>query len=300
LTSSPGLARRARWRIVRDHRATVVGLVLFGALAVLAVGAPLLSPFDPAAQSTADRLSAPGHGHLLGRDTFGRDVASRLVWGGRVSLVVGLTSVAVGCVLGTACGLVAGSSSRQVEQVLMRLVDALMAFPSLLLGLLVAAVLGAGLERLILAIGIVLAPSFGRLAYGATLSLRGVDFVVAAQAMGASRLRILSRHVLPSMLNEIVVLASLLTASAIRIEAGLSFIGLGLAPPTPTWGNMIHDGVPLLFSAPWLSLVPGLAILLAVLAFNLIGDGVRDALDPRLAVSSHRLAARREGTCGSR
>jgi hypothetical protein len=158
---------------------------------------------------------------------------------------------------------------------------AMMAFPSLLLGLAVLAVLGAGLEKMLLAIGIVLAPPFARLVHGAALSLESRQFVQAARAIGAGDVRIVGRHILPNLLGETVVLASLLTASAIRIEASLSFIGLGVSPPTPTWGNMLRDGAPMLLNAPWLSLFPGLAILVSVLAFNLVGDGLRDVLDPR-------------------
>jgi peptide/nickel transport system permease protein len=155
-----------------------------------------------------------------------------------------------------------------------------MSFPSLLLGLAVLAVLGAGLEKLILAIGVVLAPSFARVVQGATLSLKTREFVHAARSLGAGHVRIVFRHILPNLLGETVVLASVLTASAIRIEASLSFIGLGVSPPTPTWGNMIRDGAPVLLSAPWLSIFPGVAMLLSVLAFNLVGDGLRDMLDP--------------------
>jgi peptide/nickel transport system permease protein len=159
-------------------------------------------------------------------------------------------------------------------------VDILMSFPSLLLGVAVLAVLGAGLDKLILAIGIVLAPPFARVVHAATLSVKSRDFVEAARCLGADQIRLVVRHILPSLVGETVVLAGVLTASAIRIEASLSFIGLGVSPPTPTWGNMIRDGAPLLLSAPWLAVFPGLAILISVLAFNLVGDGLRDVLDP--------------------
>lgn len=275
------LAKRRRPRLLGGNRVALLGLVL-GILVVLAAaGAPLISPLDPFAQSAADRLTGPDAEHIMGRDAFGRDIFARVLLAGRVSLVVGLGSVALGGVLGTLLGLVAGSSGRTVENLVMRAVDVLMAFPSLLLGLAVLAVLGAGLEKMILAIGVVLAPSFARVVHAATLSLQQREFVEAARSMGAGRGRIVVRHILPNLLGDTIVLASLLTASAIRIEASLSFIGLGVSPPTPTWGNMIRDGVPLLLNAPWLSIFPGLAILISVLAFNLIGDGVRDVLDPR-------------------
>jgi peptide/nickel transport system permease protein len=219
---------------------------------------------------------------LLGQDTFGRDVLARILFAGRVSLLVGLGSVVLGGAIGCVMGLVAGYAGGYAENAIMRVVDVLMAFPSLLLGLTVLAVLGPGLGKMILAIGLVLAPAFARVMHGAALALQRREFVEAARSAGATTPRILGIHILPNVLGEIVVLASLWTASAIRVEANLSFIGLGVSPPTPTWGNMIRDGTPHLLNAPWLSVFPGLAILVTVLAFNLLGDGLRDVFDPRL------------------
>jgi peptide/nickel transport system permease protein len=262
------------------NRVALVGAALGLVVVSAALGAPLISPLDPFQQSAANRLNGPDALHLMGRDTFGRDIFVRILYAGRVSLLVGVGSVALGGGLGTLVGLVAGYRGGWVESFFMRAVDVLMAFPSLLLGLTVLAVLGAGLEKMILAIGIVLAPPFARVVHSATLSLKGREFVEAARCLGAGPSRIVGQHVLPNLLGETVVLASLLTASAIRIEASLSFVGLGVSPPTPTWGNMIRDGAPLLLSAPWLAVFPGLAILVSVLAFNLVGDGLRDVLDP--------------------
>jgi peptide/nickel transport system permease protein len=263
------------------NRVAVLGVLLGLLIVVAAVGAPLISPIDPFEQSALDRLNGPDVLHIMGRDTFGRDIFVRLLYAGRISLLVGTGSVILGGALGTLLGLVAGYTGAWLESLLMRAVDVLMAFPSLLLGLVVLAVLGAGLERMILAIGIVLAPPFARVVHSATLSLKGREFVEAARCLGAGGSHIVGRHILPNLLGETVVLACLLTATAIRIEASLSFIGLGVSPPTPTWGNMIRDGAPLLLNAPWLSVFPGLAILISVLAFNLVGDGLRDVLDPR-------------------
>jgi peptide/nickel transport system permease protein len=276
------IGQRARvLHVFALNRVAVLGAILGLLVVGAAIAAPLISPLDPFEQNAAHRLDGPDAVHLLGRDTFGRDIFARVLHAGRISLAVGIGSVGVGGALGTLLGLCAGYSRRWLESLIMRAVDIMMSFPSLLLGFVVLAVLGAGLDRMILSIGIVLAPPFARVVHGATLSLTNRDFVEAARSIGAGDLRIVLRHILPNLLSETVVLASLLTASAIRIEASLSFVGLGVSPPTPTWGNMIRDGAPLLLNAPWLAVSPGLAILLAVLAFNLVGDGLRDILDPR-------------------
>jgi peptide/nickel transport system permease protein len=274
--------RQRVWRTFLRNRAAIIGLGLTILVMGVAIAAPLLAPHDPLEQSARYRLAPPSETYPLGRDTFGRDVLSRVIYAGRVSLVVGVASILLGCTLGTLMGLIAGYAGGRVENVIMRLVDVLMAFPSLLLGLTVLAVLGPGLEKMILAIGIMFSPGFARVVHGSTLSVKAQEFVEAARCVGARQARILRLHILPNILGEIVVLASLWTASAIRVEASLSFIGLGVAPPTPTWGNMIRDGTPHLMNAPWLSVFPGLAILITVLAFNLLGDGLRDVLDPRL------------------
>lgn len=274
--------RQRLWRTFTRNRAAVVGLVLAVLVTMVSIGAPLVTPMDPLAQETRTRLQPPDPIHLLGRDTFGRDVFARMLYAGRTSLLVGVCSVLLGGVIGSVMGLVAGYAGGKTENLIMRLVDTLMAFPTLLLGLLVLAVLGPGLFKMILAIGIMLSPAFARVMHGSALSLKKREFVEGARSIGASTPRILRLHILPNVLGEVVVLGSLWTASAIRIEANLSFIGLGVSPPTPTWGNMIRDGTPHLLNAPWLSVFPGLAILVTVLAFNLLGDGLRDVLDPHL------------------
>ena len=220
----------------------------------------------------------------MGLDAYGRDTWARIVYGTRVSLSVGLASVLLGGVLGTLMGLVAGYVGGRVENIIMRAVDVLMAFPSLIMGLMVLAVLGGGVGKMILAIGIVLSPTFARVAHSATLMIKENEYVEVARSLGASQLRIIRSHVLPNILGEMVVLASIWIATAIRVEANLSFIGLGVSPPTPAWGTMIRQGTQHLGGAPRVSLFPGLAILITVLAFNLVGDGLRDVLDPRLQV----------------
>jgi peptide/nickel transport system permease protein len=274
--------RRRLWHTFVRNRAAAAGLVLAIGVTFLSTAAPLVTGLDPLEQDAHSRLLPPDSRHVLGRDTFGRDVFARVLYAGRVSLLVGVCSVLLGGVLGSVMGIVAGYSGGRVENVIMRMVDIMMAFPSLLLGLMVLAVLGPGLGKMILAIGIMMSSSFARVVHGSALSLREREFVEAARSIGAGNYRILRRHILPNVLGEVVVLGSLWTASAIRIEASLSFLGLGVPLPTPTWGNMIRDGTPHLLNAPWLSVSPGLAILITVLGFNLLGDGLRDVLDPHL------------------
>jgi peptide/nickel transport system permease protein len=288
--------RKRMWRTFLRNRITIGGLILVILISLTAIFAddwfiavfqgreaePLLVQYDPTKQDTRNRLEEPSGEHLLGLDSFGRDILSRIVFGARVSLMVGICSVLLGGTLGTLMGLIAGYVGGRVENVLMRAVDVLMAFPSLIMGLMVLAVLGAGLGKMILAIGIVLSPTFARVGHSATLAIKENEYVEVARSLGAGRFRIIRTHVLPNILGEVVVLASIWTATAIRVEANLSFIGLGVSPPTPAWGTMIRQGTQHLADAPWVSLFPGLAILITVLAFNLLGDGLRDVLDPKL------------------
>jgi len=288
--------RQRIWRTFLRNRTAILGLILAIFVAFTAILAddwfialfqgrearPFLVSFNPLKQDTRNRLAPPDSEHLMGLDTYGRDTWSRIVYGARVSLMVGLCSVLLGGALGTLMGLTAGYLGGKVENVLMRSVDVLMAFPSLIMGLMVLAVLGAGLSKMVLAIGVVLSPTFARVAHSATLAVKENEYVEAARAIGAGRFRIIRRHIMPNILGEVVVLASIWIATAIRVEANLSFIGLGVAPPTPAWGSMIRQGTQHLANAPWVSLFPGLAILITVLAFNLLGDGLRDILDPRL------------------
>ncbi len=273
-----------RWVTFKQNKTALAGVVLAVIVIVIAITASWIAPYDPLEQNVFYRLKGPEREHLMGVDAFGRDVLSRVLFGARVSLIVGVSSVLLGMVLGTIMGIVAGFKGGNVEYVIMRAVDVLLSFPTLVMGVIVMAVLGSGMVKLILAIGIVMSPRFARVAHGPTLSIREKDFVEAARAVGASDLRLLRHHILPNIFGEILVMASLWTATAIRIEANLSFIGLGVPPPTPTWGNMIRDGVQWLTNAPYLSVFPGLAILITVLAFNMVGDGLRDVADPKLQV----------------
>ena len=273
-----GRGRLRRWLPI------VIGLAMAAAMIVIAAAAPLIAPLSPSAQFSDAVLKGPGavERHLLGTDEFGRDILSRIIWGARVSLEVGLASVVFAFVLGVPLGIVAGVSGGRVETVIMRGADMLMAFPTLLLALIIVTALGGSLANEILAIGVALTPNFLRLARGLALTIRDQDYIVAARALGSGRLRVMARHVFPNTIYALVVVASLYIATAIRTEAGLSFLGLGIPPPTPTWGNILSEGRQYIKCCPWITTFSGLAIMLAVLAFNLVGDALRDLLDPRL------------------
>lgn len=273
-----------RQRAIRTfvkNRPAVLGLILIILITLIAIFAPYIAPHDPLDQSVRDRLAPPSWDYPLGRDDKGRDILSRVIFGTRIALMVGVFSVVLGGVLGTLIGVAAGYFGGKVETILMRVTDILLAFPDLITGLLVLAVLGPGLEKMILAIGITIAPRFARIAYGPTLAIKEKEFIDAAKALGATSTRLLRLHVLPNISGDLLVFASLWTASAIRLEASLSFVGLGVQPPTPTWGQMIREGTLYLADRPLYSLGPGVALLVTVLAFNLIGDGFRDVLDPK-------------------
>ena len=273
--------RKRAWRTFSRNRSALVGLVLVVLLFLVAIFAPIIAPYDPLAQSTINRLEGPSSEHWLGRDPYGRDVLSRIIYGTRVALQVGVLSVLLGAIMGTSIGVIAAFLGGKIEALLMRLVDVLLSFPDLITGLLVMAVLGSGMEKLIIAIALTITPRFARIAYGPTLGLKEKEFVEAARALGQNQPKIILKHILPNIGGELVVLGSLWTASAIRLEASLSFIGLGVPPPTATWGQMIREGTVYLSALPLLSLAPGAALLITVFAFNLVGDGLRDVLDPR-------------------
>jgi peptide/nickel transport system permease protein len=261
----------------------VVALALIAIFALCALLAPVIAPYDPLAQALGSRLQPPSPEHWLGTDQLGRDIASRLLHGARISLVIGIVVVASAGVFGTFVGLVAGYAGGLLDETLMRLTEVFLAFPALILAMAIAGALGPSLTNAIIAIAAVTWAVYARLARGQILSLRRREFVVAARAIGASRLRIISRHLLPNAVSPLLVQASFDMGSAIIAAAGLSFIGFGAQPPTPEWGVMISEGRNFISTQPWLSLFPGLAILLAVGSFNLLGDGLRDAFDPRLS-----------------
>lgn len=264
------------------NRLSWVGVGLLVLILLSAIFAPLLAPHDPLQQNILHRLEGPSPEFWLGTDSYGRDVLSRLLYGTRVSLAVGFLSVLIAMTVGSAIGIFAGYVGGMVDQVIMGLVDVMLSFPTLLLGLMVAAMLGASLENLIIAIAITETAPFVRIARAPTISAKRKEYVEAGRALGFSPLRIMGVHILPNILSDIVVVASLWMASAIRTEASLSFIGLGVQPPTPTWGGMIREGFENILSSWWLVVFPSLAILLTVLALNILGDALRDAIDPKL------------------
>ncbi|WP_027525904.1 ABC transporter permease [Bradyrhizobium sp. Ec3.3] len=265
----------------RRNRFSWVGIGLLTLIILLAVFAPLVSPFDPLKQNILHRLSPPSAQFWLGTDSYGRDVLSRLLYGARISLSIGFFSVLVAMVVGSAFGILAGYIGGVFDQIVMGIVDVMLSFPTLLLGLMVAAMLGASFENLIIAIAITETAPFARVARAPTIAVKRREFVEAGRSLGFSPSLIMGVHILPNILSDIVVVASLWMASAIRTEASLAFIGLGVRPPTATWGGMIREGFENILSAWWLVVFPSLAILLTVLALNILGDALRDAIDPK-------------------
>ncbi len=286
-----GALRSFLTRLVRTRLAGV-GFFLILIFVVSALFANHIAPYDPEQQQVAGALEPPSAAHWLGTDDLGRDILSRVIYGGQVSLQVGVISVALALVVGTVLGLVAGYwSNSLLEQIIMRTMDGLLAFPALILALAIIAALGpsqAGeIPKSTWAIAVVGIPVYARLAYGQVLSARELDYVAAARTVGASDFRIMFRHLLPNITSPLIVQTSLGIATAILVEAALSFLGLGVQPPTPSWGSMLDAGRGYLDTDPWMVIGPGVAIFLAVLGFNFIGDGIRDVLDPRL-VSENR------------
>ena len=264
-------------------RGAALGVVVLALLVFLALAAPLVSPADPLYQDLLATLQAPSAAHLFGTDDLGRDVLARLIYGSRVSLEVGLISIGVALVGGVAVGLTAGYRGGAVDDVFMRLMDAISAFPSLILALAITAALGAGITNAMVAIGLVYTPIFARLIRSQALTIREMDYCQAARALGAGPLRMMFKHIWPNATAPIIVQGSLSVSSAIITEASLSFLGVGVLPPTPSWGSMLSEGYQVLEIAPWLAVASGSAIFITVLGLNFLGDGLRTALDPRMS-----------------
>ncbi len=284
LSEARDQARSARGRYLRRWLPIGIGLLMAVAMVLMAAAAPLIAPMSPSAQFSDAVLKGPGavERHLLGTDEFGRDILSRIIWGARISLQIGLASVLWSFVLGVPLGILAGVRGGMIETLIMRASDMLMAFPTLLLALIIVTALGGSLINEVLAISVALVPNFVRLARSLALTIREQDYIVAARALGSGQLRVMARHVFPNALYALVVVGTLYIATAIRTEASLSFLGLGIPPPTPSWGNILSEGRQYIKCCPWITTFSGLAIMLAVLAFNLVGDALRDLLDPRL------------------
>lgn len=271
--------------VFNRNRISWIGVVLLLILVSLAVFAPVISPYNPVEQHIMDQFKGPSAKYWLGTDEYGRDLFTRIVWGARISLTVGTVSVILGMIIGSILGMYAGYKGGVGDELIMRVMDVFMSIPTLLMGLFVVAVLGPSTVNLIIAIALTVMPRFARIARAPTVSIKERDYIEACRAMGFSDLRIMLVHVLPNILGDIMVMGSLWVATAVRIEASLSFIGLGVPPPTPTWGGMVREGFEKMLDSPGASIYPGIFILLTVFAFNLIGDGLRDVIDPRLRES---------------
>ena len=273
---------KATFAAFNANKTSWVGLVIFFLVALAAIAAPLLSPHDPVEQNILYKLKPPTAEYLLGTDAFGRDILSRLLYGARISLVIGFVSTIAAMLIGSLIGILAGWYGGRFDILVMQTMDMLLAFPSLILGLLIVAMLGPSMTNIILAIALTSVPAFARIARAPTISVKEREYIDACRALGYSDARIMGGHILPNIFPEILVMGSLWLANAIRTEASLAFIGLGVKPPTPTWGGMIREGFENILDSAWLAVAPGLAILVVVFALNLLGDGLRDAIDPKL------------------
>ena len=273
---------RRFFRVFLGRGLVVFGMVVIVAFLIIAIFAPQIAPYDPLKRNLEEALQQPNAQHLLGTDAIGRDTLSRLIYGTRISLIVGVLVVAIAGGFGVILGAIAGYFGGIIGAVIMRLMDTLMTVPMMILALTISALLGGGLKNVVIALGFGLIPGYARLMASQVLVNKETDYVMAEHAMGASNWRIIARHIMPNCFSPILVLVTMMMGTTILAEAGLSFIGIGITPPTPAWGGMVTDGRNYLLSNPFLSVAPGVAIMLMVFSFNMIGDGLRDALDPRL------------------
>jgi ABC-type dipeptide/oligopeptide/nickel transport system permease subunit len=263
------------------------GLVLFGIIIVLifilvALFAPWIAPYPPNMNDLDHVREGPSMKHLLGTDTLGRDTLSRMIYGSRISLIIGISVVLSSCVIGMALGTIAGYYGGWVDIIIMRIIDSLMAFPMIILAMMIASLMGNGMFNLVVALGVGSISGFARVMYAIVLSAKESDYIIASRSLGATNARIMLRHVFPNSISPVIVMITMMLGGVILAEAAMSFLGIGIKPPTATWGNMIDDGRKYLMSSPILSFAPGIAIMLVVFSFNMVGDGLRDALDPRL------------------
>ncbi|MCZ8185794.1 MAG: ABC transporter permease [Beijerinckiaceae bacterium] len=283
----PAAPRRWPWlhntvKAFNANKTSWLGLVIFLLVTLLALLAPWISPHDPLEQNVFAKLKAPFENYYLGTDYYGRDILSRLLYGAQISLVIGIASTVLALVLGSMIGILAGWYGGRFDIIVMQTMDMLLAFPSLILGLILVAMLGPSMTNIILAIALTSIPSFARIARAPTISVKQREFIDAGRALGFSDARLMAGHVLPNIFPEILVMGSMWLANAIRTEASLAFIGLGVKPPIPTWGGMIREGFENILDSYWLVLSPSIAILVVVFGLNILGDGLRDAIDPKL------------------
>ncbi|HEY7032178.1 MAG TPA: ABC transporter permease [Thermomicrobiales bacterium] len=282
LSTSPAQRLKDSWRLLRRSKLAFAGLIIVLVLIVLAIFGPKIAPYDPTKINVRHRTEAPSWDHLFGTDDRGRDILSRVLYGARVSLKVGVIAVGISATIGTFLGAISGYFGGWLDEVIMRLTDVLFAFPAILLAIAIMAMLGPSASNAMIAIGVVYTPIFARITRASVLAVREEVFVEAARAIGAGSPRIIARHIMPNVIAPIIVETTLSLAFAILAEAALSFLGLGTPPPAPSWGRMLSEGRDFMQDAPWMGFFPGMAIVLAVMGFNFLGDGLRDILDPRL------------------
>lgn len=268
-------------KLVKNKMSLVGGIIVLAYL-IAAILAPWIAPYDPYEINLVNKLQGPSFDHWMGTDDKGRDILSRIIFGSRLSLTVGVVSVLIGAIVGITLGLISGYYGKWIDSIIMRFIDVLLAFPGILLALAIISALGPDLINVMIAVGIFSIPTFARIVRGSTLSLKKMEYIESIKTLGASDFRIIIAHILPNTTSPIIVQATLRLATAILTAAGLSFLGMGAQPPSPEWGAMLSDGRTFLWSAPHVATFPGLAIALIVISFNLLGDGLRDALDPRM------------------
>ena len=273
---------RRFFRVFFQRKMVIFGLAVLLLLIIAAIFAEWIAPYDPYKRDLYNVLAAPSSQHLLGTDSIGRDTLSRLIFGSRTAILVGFATAGFSSLAGMTLGLIAGYRGGMVNMIIMRFMDLLMTFPMIILALFIAAILGGGIQNVIIALGIGALPGYARVMHGLALSIKENDYILAERSLGASPWRTMFRHIMPNAAPPMIVLITLQIGSLILAEAGLSFLGIGIKPPGAAWGSMVNDGYRYIVTNPWLSFAPGLAIMLVVFAFNMVGDGLRDALDPRL------------------
>jgi len=269
-------------RVFLGRGVVVFGLIVLLFFIIIAVFAPLIAPYDPYETDVGNALLQPSRHHLLGTDAVGRDILSRIIFGSRTSLLIGLTVVAISTLIGTILGVLAGYYGGWIQTVIMRLIDAYMAFPMIILALMVSSLLGGGIKNVVIALSVAMMPGYARLMCGQTMHIKENDYIMAERSLGAGNFNIMFRHIVPNCLSPLIVMVTMMLGSVILAEAGLSFLGVGITPPTAAWGSMVNEGRPYLTTSPFLAFSPGIAIMLVVFAFNMVGDGLRDAIDPSL------------------